>query len=154
MKRSSVILFALVFACAMKIALAQSSRIGTFDRPSIVIAYYRSPQWKAILQEKKELLAKAEKANDSAKIKQLNTWSVQAQDLGHQQLSGQAPIINILTALQPAFHEIEKSDNLSDIVPCPCPDTKGETVDVTPKLLDWLKADANTRRVIQELRRK
>lgn len=154
MKRSSVILFTLVFACGLESALAQNNRIGTFDQPSIVVAYYRSPQWKAILQEKKAALAEAQRANNSAKIKELNAWGRQAQEVAHKQLAGQLPIPNILAALQPAFQQIEQSAGLSDIVPCPCPDVKGPTVDVTAKLLDWLKADENTRRMIQELQHK
>jgi hypothetical protein len=74
--------------------------------------------------------------------------------LAHQQLTGDAPITNIMDALQPGVSEIEKSAGVANIVPCPCAEITAPKVDVTPQLLDWLKADANTRKIIDGLSRK
>jgi len=151
MRRISTSFFALILVFLASSAIAQSNRVGTFDRQSIVVAYYRSPLWAATLKEKQAALDQAQRANDQARIQELNAWGRQSQELAHEQLAGEAPISNIMDALQPAFREIEKSSNVADVVPCPCPSIKASTLDVTPQLLDWLKADANTRKIIEGL---
>jgi len=152
MRRHSTLLFVLVLVVPG--AISQSSRIGTFDRQAIVVAYYGSPQWAATLREKQAEMVEAKRANDQAKVQQLNAWGGQAQELAHEQLAGEAPITNIMDALQPAFQQIETSAKVASVVPCPRADIKSPTVDVTPQLLDWLKADAKTRKMIQELPQK
>jgi hypothetical protein len=52
MRRVSAFSLALIFVFLTGTAIAQSNRVGTFDRQSIVVAYYRSPQWAATLKEK------------------------------------------------------------------------------------------------------
>ncbi len=154
MKRLSTLLMAPIVFLLATGTIAQSNSVGTFDRQSIVVAYYGSPQWAATLKEKRAELAQAKQSNDQAKVQELNGWGGQAQELAHEQLSGDAPITNVMDALQPAFAEIEKSANLTSIVPCPCANITAPKVDVTPQLLDWLKADAKTRKIIEGLPRK
>lgn len=149
MSRQSIVL--LVFLLAAASAIAQTSRIGTFDQQAIVVAFYRSPLWAETLKEKQRAFDNAQKANDSAKMKELNAWGGESQELAEKQLAGEAPITNIIEALQPAFQEIEKTDNLSAVVPAPAVDSRVQAIDVTDKLLDWLKASQSTRRVIQGL---
>ncbi|HZD30101.1 MAG TPA: hypothetical protein VE779_00415 [Candidatus Angelobacter sp.] len=154
MRLISTFISALVAVLFLASALAQNTPTGTFDRQVIVLAYYRSPQWAATLKQKRAELADAKRANDQAKIQSLNEWGGQAQEFAHQQLWGDAPITNVMNALQPAFQEIEKSANVASIVPCPCKDIKTPTLDVTPQILDWLQADADTRKLIQEVQGK
>ena len=134
-------------------AISQESRIGSFDKQSIVLGYYRSGMWAETLMAKRTELAEAKQNNDQAKIKELNGWGAASQDLAMKQLMGDAPIDNILVALKPAFEEIEKTDNLSKVVPASS-DLKGPSVDVTGRLLDWLKADETTRKMILDLKKK
>ncbi len=151
MKRLFVLIPALLLTLVSARTLAEENRVGTFNRRVLVVAYYRSPQWADTLKQKRAALENAKRANDVAKIKELNAWGGESQELAHKQLTGDAPITNILEALKPTLDEIEKSEHLANIVPAPAPDTKTPTVDVTPQLLDWLKADENTRRIIQDL---
>lgn len=148
MKKLATLVIALLMVSG---TIAQTNRVGTFDRQSIVIAYYRSPQWAATLREKQAELDAAKRANDQQKVHDLEAWGGEEQELASDQLAGTATIDSIIDALQPALVAIEKSAGVANIVPCPCSELKGPTVDVTPQLLDWLKADAKTRKIIEEL---
>lgn len=150
MKKTIAILFFLLVPFHPLGSPAQEVRIGTFDRTAIVIAYYRSPQWSAMLKQKRAEMDEARRVNDTAKMKELDAWGGQSQELAHQQLMGKAGIGNILDALQPAFEEIEQSENLSSILPAPARDSTAQTDDVTDRLLDWLKADDATRKTIHD----
>ena len=132
---------------------AQNLRVGTFHQPSIVVAYYRSPQWAAVLNSKLAEREQAKKANDAKKVEELETWGKAHQEMSHRQLAGEAPITNILEALQPAFPEIAKSVHVAAIAAdLPYVDGTVEKVDITDALLDWLKADDRTRSIVRDIR--
>jgi hypothetical protein len=127
-----------------------AQQIGTFNRQAIVVAYYRSALWTAEIQTHEGDLAQARKAKDKAKVRELSAWGEQSQELAHEQLIGKAPIDNILMALQPGFAEIQKTTSVTRVEPASAANEAG-TLDVTSRLLDWLKTDATTRRLIQTL---
>jgi hypothetical protein len=126
-------------------------RVGIFDKPSIVIAYYRSPMWNHILKMKMSELEAAKNANDTKKVHKLEAFGTKSQETANRQLTGDTPITNILEALAPAFLKIaqEVRDNCLGFVVC---DATVQTVDVTDQLLDQLRADADTRKIVDELR--
>lgn len=128
-----------------------AQQIGTFNRQAIVVAYYRSALWNADLQKHEAELAQAKKAKDKTKVKELLGWGEKSQELAHDQLIGKAPIDNILEALQPGFEQIQKATKVEKIEPTTAPNANGGTLDVTGRLLDWLQADASTRRLIKSL---
>jgi hypothetical protein len=125
--------------------------VGRFDRTSIVLAYYRSPIWNAILADRRYELKTVKAANDKAKAKELEKCGGESQELAMQQLAGKAPIDNILAVLQPEFTELSGKMKLSSIVEAPAPGSKAATVDVTSLLMDWLKASSETRKMAVEL---
>lgn len=132
---------------------AQHTRVGTFDKPSVVVAFYRSPIWAERMNEKLAEREAAKKANDTKKVQELNEWGSGHQDLAHRQLSGEAPIANIIEALAPAFPGIAQKSQVAMIVAnLPYANASVETVDVTDQLLDWLKADEATRKIVRDLR--
>jgi hypothetical protein len=133
-------------------AQKQTAKVGCFDKTAVVVAFYRSPLWAETLRGKKEEQRRAKEANDTAKLKELEEWGGTQQELAHKQLAGEAPITNIVAALQPAFVEIERATKVSQVVPAPY-GGKEESVDVTDALLDWLKADERTRQVIRNARK-
>jgi hypothetical protein len=145
----ALIFFAILFASLP--APTQQTRVGTFDQTSIVVAYYRSSLWSNTLKGKQAELVAAEKAGDSSKADAIKAWGGESQELAHQQLAGKAPITNILEALKPAFAEIEKSAHVSSVVPNSTTVNQADSVDVTGMLLDWLKADQQTRQLINQL---
>ena len=97
-------------------------------------------------------LAAAKAANDTKKVQELDAWGNARQETAHQQLTGEAPITNILEALAPGLPEIAKKARVAMIVAdLPYADSSVETVDVTEMLLDWLKADERTRTIVRGL---
>lgn len=142
-----------VIVLVMAAPARAQTRVGTFDRQSVVVAYYRSPQWAEILNARTAERDAARKSGDTKKVDELNAWGGAHQDLAHRQLAGEAPITNIVEALQPAFDEIAKSMHLDKILTEPPPaEVRFETVDVTGPIIDWLKADERTRKIIRDLR--
>ena len=140
-----------LMACLLS---AQTVRVGTFDKPSVAVAYYRSPLWAEVLKSQMAAMQSAKRANDTQKIKELEEWGGKRQELAHQQLTGEAPITNILEALAPAFPEIAKRAQVAMVVAdWPSSDGSVQTVDVTDFVLDWLKADEATRKIVRDLRK-
>lgn len=126
---------------------------GTFDKSSIVLAYYRSPIWAAILADRRFELDRVKAANDSTRAKELEKYGEESQDLAMQQLAGKAPIDNILAVLQPEMKELSNKMKLSAIVDSSGADPKAANVDVTSLLMDWLKASAETHKMAGEMHR-
>ncbi len=158
--RQSAFAVALIFAALPFSAVSQAPVatpaipvVGTFDRPSIVIAFYHSPQWAAVLADRQYEMTVAKSANDTAKVEELNKWGEARQNLAMQQLAGKAPIANILEVLQPEFKELSARMKLAGIVESPFPDPKAATVDVTSLLMDSLKASQQTRKEAGDLHR-
>ena len=86
-------------------------------------------------------------------VQELDARGNAHQETAHQQLTGEAPITNILEALAPGFPEIAKKARVAMIVAdLPYADSSVEKVDVTEMLLDWLKADERTRTIVQGLK--
>jgi hypothetical protein len=142
-------------AVAAGLASAQTMRVGTFHKPSVVVAFYRSPLWADALKAKLAELDAARKANDAGKVQDLETWGAAHQELAHRQLSGEAPITNILEALSPGLPEIARRAGVKLIAPdLPFADATVQTVDVTDLLLAYLKADARTLSIVRDLRKR
>jgi hypothetical protein len=125
--------------------------VGTFDRSSIVLAYYRSPLWEAILADRRFELKTVKAANDTARATELEKYGGESQDLAMRQLAGKAPIDNIVAVLQPEIKELTARLKLSGVVDSSTADPKAPSVEVTPLLLDWLKATAETRKMAAEM---
>jgi hypothetical protein len=141
-------------ALTANLAGAQTIRVGTFHKPSVVVAFYRSPLWADALKAKHSELDAARKANDTQKAQDLEGWGQTQQDLAHRQLAGEAPIDNILAALAPQLPELARKAGVVLIAPdLPYADRTVQTVDVTDLLLDCLHADQRTRDMAQELTR-
>ncbi len=126
---------------------------GTFDRLSIVLAFYSSPQWAAILADHRYERDAARSANDTAKVKELEAWGGARQELAMQQVAGKAPIDNILEVLQPEFRELAGRMKLAGIVEASSAEPGAATVDVTSLLMDWLRANQQTRKEASEMHR-
>jgi len=135
-------------------ALAQTAKVGTFDRASIVVAFYGSPLWAAELKAKEAEIEQARQANDQKKIDELKRWGRDAQELAHKQLSVEAGIDNILEMMKPMLTAVAAQAHVMTVVPeIPGAKDAAATVDVTGLLLDQLQASAKTRQIIEELRK-
>ncbi len=125
--------------------------IGTFDRSSVVLAFYRSPLWEAILNDRRFELSAVKAANDTARAKELEKYGGESQDRAMQQLAGKAPIDNILAVLRPEFKDLTARLKLAGIEEASAADPKAASVDVTPLLMDWLRATSETRKMVADL---
>ena len=125
--------------------------VGTFDRSTIALAYYRSPLWEAILADRRFELKTVKAGNNTARAKELEKYGGESQELAEKQVFGKATIDNILAVLQPEFKELSGKMKLSAIVDSASADPKTATVDVTSLLMDWLKASSETRKMAVEL---
>ena len=153
MKLLNLAAIGLIAALAVAQAPAQTVRVGTFHKASIVVAFYRSPLWAENLKVKMAEMAAAKAANDTKKVQELDAWGNAHQETAHQQLAGEAAITNILEALAPGLPEIAKKARVSMIVAdLPYADSSVQSIDVTEMLLGWLKADERTRAIVRELK--
>lgn len=152
MKRNLTLVIGYVILLGTVSAWTQTEKIGTFDKRSIVVAFYGSPVWKATLKAKSAEMDDARRNQDRAKVKALEKWGRDSQELAHRQVEGAAPIDNILLALAPVFRELEQTEHFAKIVPAPCEDKKAQTADVTDRLLEWLQTDERTWKIIEQLR--
>ena len=149
--------FVLAAAIAVTAGLstAQTIRVGTFHKPSVVVAFYGSPLWADVNKAKRAELDAAKKANDAGKVRDLEAWGNAHQELAHRQLAGEAPITNILEALSPGLPEIARRAGVKLIAPdLPFADPTVQTVDITDLLMDYLKADAHTLEIVRDLRKR
>jgi hypothetical protein len=152
MKLLNLAAIGLMAALAIAQAPAQAVRVGTFQKASVVVAFYRSPLWAANLKVKMAEMAAAKTANDTKKVQELDAWVNAHQKTAHQQLTGEAPLTNILEALAPGLAEIAKKARVAMIVAdLPYADSSVQSIDVTEMLLDWLKADERTRTIVRGL---
>lgn len=150
MKRFSILAVA---AIAASLASAQTIRVGTFHKPSVV-AFYGSPLWADTLKAKRSELNAAKKANDTQRAKDLESWGGVQQELAHRQLAGEAPIDNILQALSAQLPELARKAGVVLIAPdIPYSDRTVQTVDITDLLLDCLQANQRTRDIVRDLRK-
>src|ERR1035441_4496356 len=125
-------ILAAAIAVTAGLASAQTIRVGTFHKPSVVVAFYRSPLWSDVNKAKLAELEAAKKANDTSKVQELETWGTTHQELAHRQLAGEAPITNILEALSPGLPEIARRAGVKLIAPdLAFADPSVQTVDVT-----------------------
>jgi len=149
-------LVAVLMALTAGYGVTQTTKVGTFDRPSIVVAYYRSPMWAAKLKDALAEREKAKASGDQKREDELSKWGQDQQELAHKQLSGEAPINSILDSMKPMLAAVEAKTHVVRIVPdVPWDDSRVSTVsvDVTDLLLDQLQADTQTRQIVDELRK-
>jgi len=130
----------------------QQLRVGVIHKPSLVVAFYNSQNWAQILKSMVAELDAANKAGDTRKAEELEKWGQEHQELAHKQLSGEAPIDNILEALAAGWPEIARKGNVAIVVvDLPYADKSVETVDVTGQLLDYLNSSERVRKMVADL---
>ncbi|MEO8369461.1 MAG: hypothetical protein ABI806_09685 [Candidatus Solibacter sp.] len=136
------------------VASAQAIRAGVFDKQAVVVAYYRSPQWAEVNKAKMAERDAAKKANDTGKVQTLQAWGTAHQELAHQQLTGEAPIGNILEALAPGLPDIARRAGVNLIAPdLAFAEPAVVKVDVTEFLMAYLKADSRTLAIVRDLQK-
>jgi len=153
MKRMMRLGLAVVLVVAVQGGVAQTAKIGTFDRTSIVVAFYGSPMWSEKLKAVQAEQDKAKAAGDRKKVAELNKWGKDQQTLAHKQMAGSTNIDNIMETMKPMFTAVEAQAQVTTIVPEGARiDKSAAKADVTDLLMDQLQANARTRQSALELR--
>jgi len=80
---------------AAQVGMAQTAKVGTFDRTSIVVAFYDSPMWSAESKATETEMQQAKAAGNQKKAAELRKRGHAEQNLAHKQLAG-GSIDNIL----------------------------------------------------------
>lgn len=133
--------------------LAAPLRIGTLEDRAVALAFYRSPLWTQAMAARKAELEEAQRAGDTKRVQALQAWGAGQQERAHQQVFGDAPIGNVLEMLGPALPEIARKAKVKKIVPGRARVPAGaERVDVTDLVIEWLKVDEKTARMVREFR--
>ncbi|HUJ43052.1 MAG TPA: hypothetical protein VLW52_05530 [Opitutaceae bacterium] len=115
--------------------------VGVFSRAPVVEAYYRSAAWKARMQAKIQEGNQAAVAGDGTKADQIDREINAMQALAQKQLTGEAPLKNILDLLSADWPAIAKEAGVDMIVETPLYQAMGaRVVDVTPAIVKRLQA--------------
>ena len=111
-------------------------RVGTFQRGSLIMAFYRSAFWSAKLSDLMVQRNQAATKGDLATIDQIEGRIRVMQELADKQLAGKEPIDNIYEQLKPMWTDIAREANVQLIIYDPLFLAPGTSlVDITPYLL-------------------
>lgn len=130
-----------LLSCTLPWARAQSGAeskvtVGIFSRTTVVQVFYRSAIWKAKMQAKLDEENKAVAAGDATKADQIDRERAAMQALAQKQLTGDAPLKNILDELKEDWPAIAKEAGVDIIVEAPLYHATGaRVVDVTPSIV-------------------
>lgn len=122
---------ALLLAAAT-LAGAQT-KVGTFDRTKVLVAFYRSTQAKQAERDR------ALQSGDHRTAARLERWGRDQQELAHRRLVGKAPLDNILAVLQPRLQKFARSAGVAEISEKAKAKPGEEPVDITDRILEVLK---------------
>jgi hypothetical protein len=112
------------------------NRIGTFRRAELLVAFYHSAIWDKELQSLKNQLEKAKAEGDQKRVQEVESQGSALQERAHKQLTGEAPLTNILPYLQSAWKKVAKEAGVSVIIEQPVfYDESVELIDVTTLLV-------------------
>lgn len=128
-------------------------RIGVFDSRMIAIWNFNSPEFREKMGKMMQEYKTAKEKKDSAKIKELEERGPLTQRILHDKGFGRGSVAEIIEKKQDELKAVAKSEKLLLIVSkweVPYSSDDVELVDITVKLLEALKADANTIKMYDE----
>jgi len=133
-------------------------QVGVFNSKALVLACYRSPMFADQINDLRKQKADALAQKDQKRADELEKQGAAMQDLAHRQLTGAAPIDNILDALKSALPRVAADAGVqiipssADVLLFRSEDVRN--VDLTDALVRELKADEKTLQLIAEFLRK
>jgi hypothetical protein len=142
---AGIVLAAIVFSVAQSRPASspstgpEATAIGTFKSQEVVVAYYKSPAFKAKMKSLHEQHAEAKRKGDAEKVRELEKTGEALQERAHQQYDGEAPIDEVIEELRPSLPEIAKAAGVGAIVAdFVWKDPAFKTVDLTERLVQRL----------------
>jgi hypothetical protein len=118
-----------------------------------VVAFYRSNLHEQNLRKMHQEQERAVAGGDEKKAEEIGKQGAALQELAHKQLAGDAPIDNILEALNERFPEIATAARVELIVEKPAYATdRVERVDLTDAIISAIMVDQKTLDMIRQMR--
>jgi len=136
---------------------AAQLRVGTFDSRALAVAYARSRLFANRLKSLRADYDKAKKAGDAERVKTLEAQGQAQQELFHKQGFSTWPVDDILEQIKSDIPKIAEQAGVDLIVSkwhIAFQRPGVECVDVTDLLVKPFQPDADTLKVIQELRKR
>jgi hypothetical protein len=128
-------------------------RLGTYDSRAVTVAYVRSEASARNLQALIQQRADAEKAGDRKRVKELNQQGEALQIRRHLQGFSNAPIQDILDSVRDRLPQVARDAQVVAIASvADWHDSTVELVDVTDALVALFEPDAQTLKIVQEVR--
>ena len=116
--------------------VARKLTVGIFNRTYLVQAYYRSEAWKAKVLELITARNDAATTSNLAKVDQIDKELANLQTLAQRQLTGDAPLTNIMDVLKDKWPAIAQEAGVDVIVAQPIYAAPGAAlVDVTAAMV-------------------
>ncbi|MEW6072220.1 MAG: hypothetical protein AB1726_06430 [Planctomycetota bacterium] len=135
-------------------AAPPAARIGTFDSRAVALAYWRSAEGMARLEELHADLEKARAAKDEKRIRELEIEGPGRQVRMHQQVFSTGTVTDILARIQTSIPAIAKEAGVPLVVSkweVAYRDPSVECVDVTPQLVALFHPDEGVRKMLEGL---
>lgn len=126
-------------------------KIGTYDSRAIAIAWAASSH-NPVAEKMKEYEA-AKKANDKAKVVELEAWGPAHQRLLHFQGFGDVPVGELLVPVEKEIEKLLRDKGLAAMTRhCDAVGDKVEIVDVTDDLVQLFKPSGRTLEMVSQIR--
>jgi hypothetical protein len=131
-------------------------RLGTYDSRAVAIAYGRSKAFLDRVSELGEQHKRAREAGDQERAEQLAKQGQELQVRIHLQGFSNAPVDDVLASVSDRLPEIAQRRGVAAIVPSANyrDDARVEVVDVTDDLTALFNPDAQTQKIITDLKRR
>ncbi|MGF1448071.1 MAG: hypothetical protein ACFB20_01490 [Opitutales bacterium] len=129
-------------------------RIGTYDNRIVALAYYRSAQHSAEIDERMNAYRQAEAAGNTAKVAELEAWFEQSQALAHRQTFARYPVHDLLLPVADQLPQVLVDQQVVAIVwQCHGQADNVEVVDVSLALAQLYEPNEKTLKIIKRIRR-
>jgi hypothetical protein len=129
--------------------------VGIFDSRAVAIAYMRSARFNAAMNVLKRDYEKAKADGDEERLSELEAKGLAIQQLGHQQVFGNAPIPNVLEAIENKLATVAEQAGVDVMVSkwrIAYEGPNAKYVDVTDNLVILFEPDDETLDVIKQIK--
>jgi hypothetical protein len=155
-RRSILLVLVLIALIATPLSVAAEAegagvlKVGVYD---VALAYGRSGEFEARVDQMMTERAEAEAAGDSARVVELNEEGPWLQERMHMQVFGNLPIDDILEGREEMIAEVARSTGVDVIVPSVAWNGDGvEIIDVTEAFAKQFGVDEQTLEMVRQMK--
>ena len=129
-------------------------KIGTYDSRTIIFAWSRTENLKKQMMKIRQQTDSAEKAHDSARIKEVSVGAISFQHLLHQMVFSTGSVASIISVIKDKLPELAKTEGVSVIVSkyeLNYSDSSIEVVDLTKQVAALFQPTENIDKMAAEI---